>query len=72
MQIKARWQAPFGDRQHEIVIIGIDMDKESIIKGFDACLLTEEEISLGEASWKRLPDPFPEWRKAEEAEAVIT
>lgn len=68
-QIKARWQAPFGDRQHEIVIIGINMDKENITKGFDACLLTEQEIALGETGWKLLTDPFPEWHKAEEEAA---
>ncbi|MBU3643666.1 MAG: GTP-binding protein [Candidatus Nanopelagicaceae bacterium] len=68
LRIRARWQAPFGDRQQEIVIIGMAMDKAKIIAGFDACLLNDEELARGEASWMRLPDPFPEWGVMQEAE----
>lgn len=64
--IKERWQQPYGDRQQELVIIGIDMNREEITAGFDDCLLTTTELDLGIEAWKQLPDPFPAWRKIEE------
>jgi G3E family GTPase len=60
-QIKSRWQEPYGDRQQELVIIGMQMDKEALTAQFDACLLTEAEIALGLEAWETLPDPFPKW-----------
>ncbi len=73
--IKARWQDPYGDRQQEIVIIGMQMDKEALMAKFDACLLTDAEIALGMEAWCNLADPFPKWavqleETAEEAVAV--
>lgn len=59
--IKSRWQEPYGDRQQEIVIIGMQMDKAFIQKSFDACLLTDAEEQLGMDAWKKFPDPFPVW-----------
>ncbi|KQT34368.1 zinc metallochaperone GTPase ZigA [Methylophilus sp. Leaf414] len=67
-QIHARMQAPYGDRQQELVIIGMHMQKEALIAGFDACLLTEHEIALGMDAWRRLPDPFPRWSMGEHDE----
>jgi G3E family GTPase len=59
--IKARWQELYGDRQQELVIIGMQMDKASLTAQFDACLLTETEIALGMDGWRELPDSFPKW-----------
>ena len=59
--IKSRWQEPYGDRQQELVIIGMHMDTAALIKGFDACLLTEAEIALGMQAWLKFTDPFPAW-----------
>lgn len=59
--IKSRWAEPYGDRQQELVIIGMHMDKAALTASFDACLLTEAEIALGMDAWQRLPDPFPKW-----------
>ena len=59
--IHSRMQSPYGDRQQELVIIGMHMDKEALIAGFNACLLTEAEIALGMNAWHQLPDPFPQW-----------
>lgn len=59
--IKSRWQEPYGDRQQELVIIGMHMDTVALIKGFDACLLTEAEIALGMQAWLKFTDPFPAW-----------
>jgi G3E family GTPase len=61
--IKERWQEPYGDRQQELVIIGMHMDKAALTAEFDACLLTESEIALGMDAWRRLTDPFPPWPK---------
>lgn len=59
--IKSRWDEPYGDRQQEIVIIGMQMDKANIEASFNACLLTDEEIAMGMEAWRNLPDPFPKW-----------
>lgn len=59
--IRSRMQAPYGDRQQELVIIGIHMDQQALQARFDACLLTEAELASGMAAWKKLPDPFPRW-----------
>ncbi|MDK3160817.1 zinc metallochaperone GTPase ZigA [Kamptonema cortianum] len=66
--ITKNWQEPHGDRRQEIVLIGIGMDKEALTKEFDKCLLTDAEMKLGPDGWRKLPDPFPEWRAAEESE----
>ncbi len=71
--INKRWQEPFGDRQQELVLIGIDMDKATLIAEFDRCLLTPTEMLLGDMGeymdgWKALSDPFPVWHQHEEEE----
>ncbi|MET3288184.1 UNVERIFIED_CONTAM: G3E family GTPase [Brevibacillus sp. OAP136] len=50
------WHPEFGDRINELVLIGIDMNKEELIRTLDACLLTEEELA---GDWSQLPDPLP-------------
>jgi len=60
--IRARWEKPFGDRQQELVMIGINMNKAALIESFDACLLTDEELALGMDKWKSFIDPFPDWQ----------
>ncbi|WP_155593310.1 GTP-binding protein [Lysinibacillus cavernae] len=53
------WDEEFGDRMTQLVIIGIDLDRESIIKQLDNCLLTDEEYRH---PWELLQDPFNwEW-----------
>lgn len=59
--IQQIWQAPFGDRRQEIVLIGANMDEAALTAGFDACLLTDAEMAEGPEAWKSLPDPFPQW-----------
>lgn len=59
--IKSRWQEPYGDRQQELVIIGMHMNQAAIIAAFDACLLTDAEIALGMDAWRQFSDPFPAW-----------
>jgi G3E family GTPase len=52
--------APISGKQ-EFVFIGIDMKREEIVSLLDACLLTDEELGLGEDEWSKLPDPFSPW-----------
>lgn len=53
------WDSEFGDRMTQLVIIGINLDKERIIEQLDSCLLTDEEFRN---PWERLQDPFNwEW-----------
>lgn len=60
--IKSRWQDPYGDRQQELVIIGMNMNQAEIVAQFDHCLLTTAEIALGIEGWRELNDPFPQWQ----------
>jgi G3E family GTPase len=61
-QIKRNFSGEHGDRRQEIVLIGIDMDKEVLTKMFDDCLLNSQEMRRGKLSWKKLNDPFGEWK----------
>lgn len=63
-EIEREWQSPFGDRRQELVLIGIGMDQEQLSRSFDACLLTDAEMAMGEAAWTGFPDPFPAWAAA--------
>ena len=56
-QIESRW-GRFGDRQNELVIIGQDLDKESIMSELQDCLCTAAEIIQMEKGFK-FSDPFP-------------
>ena len=66
--IRGRWQEPYGDRQQELVLIGMNMDEAMLRGRLDACLLTDEELALGPSGWRSLPDPFPRWAFAGEEE----
>ena len=39
-----QWDEVYGDRMQEIVIIGIDLDKEGVTKALNTCLMTSDEI----------------------------
>ncbi|MBX3183608.1 MAG: zinc metallochaperone GTPase ZigA [Polyangiaceae bacterium] len=65
-EIDARWQAPFGDRRQELVIIGSKMDEGGLCAALDVCLLTDAELMEGEQAWQRYPDPFPPWSAEED------
>jgi len=60
--IKADMTGPDGeeylykDRRQELVFIGHRMKADVIRKLFDECLLTDEEMSLGDEKWKELWD----------------
>lgn len=67
--LKARWDTEFGDRQTELVFIGIEMNKEQIIQDLDACLLNDEEMKQ---DWSLFNDPLPQFTVADvEADVVL-
>ncbi|MER2106926.1 MAG: GTP-binding protein [Solibacillus sp.] len=56
--LKQRWDAEFGDKQTELVLIGIGLDRTLIEQQLDACLLTDEEMT---SDWSKLRDPLPKF-----------
>lgn len=65
-EIAADWfgdadDTSIGDRRQELAIIGTALDEAHWRSAFDACLLTDEEWSLGAQAWASFGDPFPSW-----------
>jgi G3E family GTPase len=60
-RIQSIWDETFGDRMQEIVLIGQDMDRETLTAMLDQCLLTDQELSKGKSYWSQAKDPFPAW-----------
>jgi G3E family GTPase len=56
-----RWDPVVGDRQVELVFIGIDMDEAAIRSRLDRCVLTPKEFETGRDRWAWYRDPLPEW-----------
>ena len=57
--------APINGKQ-ELVLIGIEMNKESLIRMLDQCLLSDSELAEGELAWTSYPDPFSPWNLQDE------
>lgn len=64
--MNAHWQEPWGDRRQEIVFIGSGIDWADIKGRLDAALLPEE-LAKSPDALSDCPDPFPQWRRAEQA-----
>ncbi len=60
-EILQKWQPDTADCRQELVFIGQHIDFSLLAHELDACLLSDAEMALGEASWKRLNDPFGDW-----------
>lgn len=62
--LKTHWREPYGDRQQELVFIGINQEQARMIEMLDSMLLTDEEFELGHEVWTtdkaRFEDRFPE------------
>jgi len=64
--MKANWEDLWGDRRQEIVFIGADIDWPNLKARLDSCLvpvLTATSVD----ELPNYPDPFPLWRRAQEA-----
>ncbi|TVQ75325.1 MAG: GTP-binding protein [Phycisphaeraceae bacterium] len=59
--IRSKWHEPYADRRQEVVIIGVQLDREYATALLNSCLLTDEEFAQGPDAWKLWTDPFPEW-----------
>ncbi|GIQ67834.1 GTP-binding protein [Xylanibacillus composti] len=64
----ASWDAKWGDRMNELVMIGVDMDREAVEQALDLCVLTEEEMKM---DWKQFADPLPSWQTEPAQEAAV-
>jgi len=60
-ELAERWDPLLGDRQTELVFIGVEMDERALRERLDACVLTPEEFEAGPLSWLGYPDPLPAW-----------
>ncbi|GGX66138.1 cobalamin synthesis protein CobW [Tateyamaria omphalii] len=63
----AHWSEPWGDRRQEIVFIGAGIDWPALKAKLDDCLVPEQVASDPNMLPLDLPDPFPGWRRVEEA-----
>ncbi|WP_432745612.1 zinc metallochaperone GTPase ZigA [Methylobacter sp. G7] len=59
--IRANWQAPFGDCRQELVFIGQNIDIDQARQELDQCLLSDTELSAGAEAWQTYRDNFPAW-----------
>ena len=46
----------------DLALIGIGLEPEQVMAGFDDAALTDQELTGGPALWATFEDPFPEWR----------
>ncbi|WPK11681.1 GTP-binding protein [Lysinibacillus louembei] len=58
LALRARWDETYGDKQTELVFIGIELEREEIEYELDRCLLTDAEM---QADWTAFPDPLPKF-----------
>lgn len=56
--LRARWDETYGDKQTELVFIGIELEREEIECELDCCLLTDAEMQV---DWTAFPDPLPKF-----------
>jgi len=62
-EILQKWLPDTADCRQELVFIGQHIDFELLTAELDACLLDDQEMSLGVEQWKQLKDPFGQWHE---------
>ena len=63
--LKARWEEGWGDRRQELVFIGVGLDEAAMRAALEAALVGPERgKDIDWDAMRRLPDPFPDWRRA--------
>lgn len=69
--IESTWDAGgLGDRQQELVFIGVGMDAAAVEAALDEALLSEAEYAAGPEGWSKLDEPFKLWDALLAAEAA--
>ncbi|ELY47753.1 GTP-binding protein [Natronorubrum bangense] len=63
-QLEELWHDRWGDRNVRLVVIGTEMDHESLRDDLADCLLTDDEL---EADWSAFEDRFPTFEPPEPA-----
>ena len=58
---RKEWQEPFGDRRQSFAVMARGVDRETVQRQLDDCLLSDEEMAGGSDSWRSFADPFPSW-----------
>lgn len=54
-------EADMGAPRQELVFIGVEMQQAEMIAQLDAALLTDAELALGPAKWRKYRDHLPVW-----------
>lgn len=65
--IRQHWAEPWGDRRQELVFIGAGIDWLVLRSKLDTCLVPAVLAAGPDALPLDLPDPFPGWRRVEDA-----
>ncbi|OED46894.1 4-hydroxytetrahydrobiopterin dehydratase [Rhodobacteraceae bacterium (ex Bugula neritina AB1)] len=65
--MQQHWVEPWGDRRQELVFIGAGIDWPALKAKLDACLVPSVLAAGPDALPLDMPDPFPGWRRIEDA-----
>lgn len=59
-RVMRNWDTQYGDRETEMVFVGMGIDKNRLEGLLDGCLLQDEEMVFTNM-WENIDDPFVEW-----------